>query len=44
MVSIVSIKFNNEEERLLQRAFAASGLSGLSSHISVLPVSELESH
>lgn len=33
MASIVSIKFNDEEERVLQGAFAASGLTGLSSHI-----------
>jgi len=33
MPSIVSIKFNDEEAEVLQRAHAASGTSGLSSHI-----------
>jgi hypothetical protein len=33
MPSIVSIKFNDEESEILQRAHAASGTSGLSSHI-----------
>lgn len=33
MPSIVSIKFNDEEAELLQRAHAASGVAGLSSHI-----------
>jgi hypothetical protein len=33
MASIVSIKFNDEEAEVLQRAHAASGVSGLSSHI-----------
>lgn len=33
MASIVSIKFNDEEAEVLARAHAASGLTGLSSHI-----------
>ena len=33
MARIVSIKFNHEEAEALQRAYAASGTSGLSSHI-----------
>ncbi|CAN7498076.1 hypothetical protein LJR084_003527 [Variovorax sp. LjRoot84] len=33
MPSIVSIKFNAEEAEVLQRAHAASGIAGLSSHI-----------
>ena len=33
MSSIVSIKFNDEEAELLQRAHAASDVRGLSSHI-----------
>ena len=33
MPSIVSIKFSDEEAELLQRAHAASGVAGLSSHI-----------
>lgn len=33
MASIVSIKFNDEEAQVLARAHAASGVSGLSSHI-----------
>jgi hypothetical protein len=33
MASMVSIKFNDEETELLQRAHAASGVTGLSSHI-----------
>lgn len=33
MASIVSVKFNEEESELLQRAHAASGVAGLSSHI-----------
>ena len=33
MASIVSIKFNNEEAEVLQRAHAASGIAGVSSHI-----------
>lgn len=33
MVSIVSIKFNDEEAEVLARAHAASGLAGVSSHI-----------
>lgn len=33
MATVVSIKFNDEETELLQRAHAASGTAGLSSHI-----------
>jgi hypothetical protein len=33
MPSIVSIKFNDEEAEVLQRAHAASGIAGLSTHI-----------
>jgi len=33
MTSIVSIKFNDEEAEVLARAHAASGLTGVSSHI-----------
>ncbi len=33
MASIVSIKFNDKETEVLRRAHAASGTSGLSSHI-----------
>ena len=33
MASIVSVKFNEEESEVLQRAHAASGVAGLSSHI-----------
>ena len=33
MSSIVSIKFNDEEAQVLARAHAASGLTGVSSHI-----------
>jgi hypothetical protein len=33
MVSIVSIKFNDEEAEVLRRVHAASGVAGLSSHI-----------
>lgn len=33
VVSVVSIKFNDEETEVLSRAHAASGVAGLSSHI-----------
>jgi hypothetical protein len=33
VVSVVSIKFNDEETEVLSRAHAASGVVGLSSHI-----------